>query len=205
MNNHNAGIVNVNHCTFDLCLSGVTLNNPKPESVLNVSNCIFSRIGYNAAPASDFDGLAPMDSDPFVLWFSPNFESGSQISAAFNNFRDTGMGEFNVTNCIVYDIAEEDTEDYLPGDPPIGTRLAAGEVNMTGVIREEPQFTNRDYTAESPYNLAENSPGIDLAVDALPDPGSLDLDQTSRVVGAAADYGAQEFGSETAVWDWPIQ
>ncbi len=204
VNNHNGGTVNVNHCTFDLCLSGVTLNSPRAESVLNVSNCIFNRIGYNAAPASYFDGLPPTDEDPFVLWYSPNFQTGTQISAVFNNFRDTGIGELNVTNCIVYDIAEEDSGEYLPGDPPLGTRLAAGEVTMTGVTRAEPIFVNMDYTAEHPYELAAGSPGIDQAVAALPAAGDLDLDRTPRVVGSVADMGAQEFGSITSIREWSV-
>ena len=151
VNNHNGGTVNVNHCTFDLCLSGVTLNDPKDVSVLNVSNCIFNRIGYNAIPASDFDGLPPLDAEPFALWFSPEFPIRHNKSrAVFNKYKDSGLGELNVTNCIVNDIAEEDTGEYLPGDPPLGTRLSAGEVNMTGVVREEPLFVNTDYTAGHP-------------------------------------------------------
>ncbi len=205
VNNHNAGIVNVNQCTFDLCLSGVTLNAPKPESVLNVSNCIFNRIGYNAAPASDFDGLPPVEEGPFPLWFSPNFQAGTQISAVFNNYKDTGEGEFNVVNCIVNDIAEEDTGEYLPGDPPLGTRLAAGTVTMNDVVREVPLFDNTDFLADDPYVLADGSPAIDKGVSALPDPGSLDLDGSARVAGSAIDIGAQEFGAETSVLDWPIR
>ncbi len=180
VNNHNAGVVNVNHCTFDLCCSGVTLNSPKPESVLNVSNCIFNRIGYNASPAIDEVGLLPETTDPYVLWYSANFESGGNISAVFNNYTDSGNGELNVTNCIVNDIAEEDSGEYLPGDPPLGTRLSAGTVNMTDVTRADPQFANLDMNGDTPYELAEGSPAIDAGVDGEPAAGDLDLDGSAR-------------------------
>jgi len=205
VNNHNAGIVNVDHCTFDLCASGVTLNNPKPESVLNVSNCIFSRIGYNAAPGVDVEGHSPVDADPFVLWFENNFADGQHIQAVFNNYNDLADGVFNVNNCIVFDIADEPTpNEYFPGDEVEGVYLTAGTVFMTGVVMADPQFANRDYTADGPYSLAEGSPAIDQGVAASPGAGNLDVDGSVRVNGSAADIGAQEFGAQTSILEWSI-
>jgi len=205
VNNHNGGIVNVDHCTFDLCASGVTLNNPKPESVLNVSNCIFSRIGYNAAPGVDVEGHSPADADPFVLWWENNFDTGQHIEAVFNNYNDLADGVLNVNNCIVFDIADEQANNaYLPGDEVEGVYLTAGTVSMTGVVKADPQFANMDYTADAPYSLAEGSPAIDGGVAASPGAGNLDMDGSVRVIGSAADIGAQEFGTQTSILEWSI-
>ncbi len=204
VNNHNGGVVNVNHCTFDLCCSGVTLNDPKAQSVLNVSNCIFSRIGYNQAPAVDVAGSYPAIEEPYILWFSEKFDADAKISAVFNKFRDNPNGEFNVNNCIVFDIADEQA-DYLPGDDlPDGSVLAAGEITMNNVVRVDPQFANLELLSAKPYDLKADSPAIDIGVTALPALGTLDLDGTARLIGKAADLGAQEFGG-TRVLDWPLQ
>ena len=204
VNNHNGGIVNVNHCTFDLCVSGVTLNEPKPESELNVSNCIFSRIGYNTSPAVDVQGFLLSANKPFPAWQSDHYAAGTKFSAVFNKYKNTADGVLKAKNCIVWDIANEDKSEFDPAADPTGTRLAAGEVQMDGVQLVDPKLTNLNYAQSKPYELSAGSPAIDKAITALPDPGQLDLDGTARIVGKAADIGAQEFAG-TAVQDWSIR
>ncbi|MEW6237745.1 MAG: choice-of-anchor Q domain-containing protein [Candidatus Omnitrophota bacterium] len=203
VNNHNAGTVNVNHCTFDLCLSGVTLNNPKPESVLNVGNCLFTRIGYNSAPALDEAGFTlDPNAEPYILWFMPNFDAASKVSAVFNNYTDSGNGQLNASNCLVFDIADETT--WEKGVDPDGTALNAGTVNLVDVQKVDPKLTNRDIFGDKPYELTAGSPAIDKAIAAAPDPGSKDLDGSARIANGKADIGAQEFGA-TAIGEWPLQ
>lgn len=205
VNNHNGGVMKVNHCTFDLCNNGVTVNTMEARSELYVSNCLFNRIGYNQAPAIWYDGFPPETSDPFVTWDSENYSPN--ISAVFNNYND-GDALLKVSNCIVNGIADEDSTPWEEFVDITGCRLTAGTVEgLDTVIRTEhlsvPMFANTDIHAANPYELSEFSPAIDKAVSAEPAPGELDLDGTARIVVSVGDIGAQEFPG-SAVGEWSL-
>ncbi|HQQ00776.1 MAG TPA: choice-of-anchor Q domain-containing protein [bacterium] len=204
VNNHNASFINVNHCTFDLCNSGVTVGTGPGR--LTVSNSIFNRIGYNRAPAVWYEGLPPENNDPYVTWDSPNFSP--MITAVFNDYScvaGTTAQKIIVNNCLVNDVADEQT-DWQNANPanPLGTFLAYGNVEgLDTIIRADPAFANDDMHGPNPYQLTAGSPAVDAGVDALPVIGDLDFDGTPRVVGGKADLGCQELPG-ASVRDWSI-
>ncbi|HPA47710.1 MAG TPA: choice-of-anchor Q domain-containing protein [bacterium] len=200
INNHNAIEIKANHCTFDLCTSGVTVGAGNGELI--ISNSIFNRIGYNRAPAVWYDGLPPENNDPFITWDSINFNP--MVTAVFNDYA-VGGALITVNNCLVGQVADEQT-DWATADPanPAGTFFAYGNVEgLDTVTRGDPAFANDDFFGANPYQLTAGSPAIDKGVAAEPAIGTLDVDGTPRVVGAAADLGCQELPG-ASVRDWSI-
>ncbi|MBN2328534.1 MAG: hypothetical protein JXR73_15425 [Candidatus Omnitrophica bacterium] len=185
VHNHNAGEMIVDHCTFDLCLNGVTagMGGGSDQTKVIVTNSIFHRIGYNAPPAVDAEGLPLEGSElldenglyPAWEWgVITNFSGNSIWSAAFNN-AISEVAVINIENCLVGEIANEDDRIWgdviLDGldvkDNVLGCRLYCGYedglVNgLDSVIRETPVFLNTDPDSDSPYQLDPDSPGQGL-------------------------------------------
>ncbi len=141
-NNNDAGVLTIDRCTFDKCVSGVGVNTGNvaagrdpagPQTI--VKNSIFHRTGFQSAPAVDNAGgplAASAYLDPDGLYEAwryglptegGHFEGQFIWSAVFNNF--TTLDEENapkivVENCLAGSIASEDTRPWadvvaLPG------------------------------------------------------------------------------------------
>ncbi len=184
VNNHNAGQMTVDHCTFIKCLSGASIGSGggTEDTKLTVTNSIFDLIGYNSPPAVDESGL-PLEGSEFLdenglypAWETglySNFSGSSIWCAAFNN-ATSDVAVLNVDNCLVGEIANEDSrvwEDVLIDgtdnkDNVLGARLYCGYedlvLGLDTVIRETPVFLNTDPDSDNPFQLDPSSPGQGL-------------------------------------------
>ncbi|MFH1740880.1 MAG: right-handed parallel beta-helix repeat-containing protein [bacterium] len=203
--NYSAGTLNVDHCTFVKCLSGVTVapdgstGGASENTQMTVSNSIFHQIGYNGVeslPTVDEDSLPITDANTnvvnglFPAWRLglTNFVRGHLWSAAFNHFDFHASldddSRLIVDNCLVGDIASEDSRAWdtvLAGgidvaDNVLGSRLTTGEVeSLDSVTRGTPIFLNTDPDADNPFDLAPGSPGQGLGFSAVSGVGEWDL------------------------------
>jgi len=189
VNNHNGGLLTVDHCTFVGCLSGagVGTGGGTAQTQTVVSNCIFHQIGYNSQRSVDATGVtldahADLDNNALYAAWSfglANFEANHIWAGVFNNYNTPADGapSIVVNNCLVGEIASEDTRpwaDVVAGGLTekanvLGARLSCGyegaDKGVRGletVIRGTPVFVNQDLWATTPFALAANSPGAGL-------------------------------------------
>ncbi len=176
VNVYNAGDMTVSNCTFDLCLSGASVGTgtPKEGAVTRctLTDCVFDRMGYNAAPALDSFGIPLADSADLVDglyaawdWGFDNFDSGAPWSAAFNHYQDN-EAVMVVNGCLVGEIASEDTRTWdevvatgTDSGNVLGSRLYCGVVEgLDTVTRGTPQFENTDIDSDTPYAPVAGAP-----------------------------------------------
>lgn len=185
-NNHNAGLMTVDHCTFVACMNGIGVGSDgaaTSATQVAVSNCLFHQIGYNTTGAVDgFGALITQDHPDNVspgIYPAWDFLQDQGVGnykwpAVFSHINDNGS-TITIENCLVGEIASEDTRtwaDALAAGDVMGARLAAGFteegetiIGINNVSRATPIFTNTDLTAERPFELASNSPGQGLGRD----------------------------------------
>lgn len=159
-NNNSEGKFIVDHCTFDKCLSGVTVGGTGGGLELceaNVTNSIFHRIGYNSEPAVDAAGAPLAATTPYDIpadklykaWYwglfaeVPHFTS--IWSGVFNVYHPSTQGFITVQDCLVGTVADEDTrtwEEVYEADNSLavkenvlGCRLDCGNVGADQRVR----------------------------------------------------------------------
>jgi hypothetical protein len=182
VNNHNAGTMNVNRCTFFATVSGVGVGSGGSGS-LTVSNSIFHQTGNNVVPAVDATGMTLTNGSPLLVNGLydvstnglVNFGAASKWSAVFNRFSWNNGALMTIGNCMVGTVEAEDTrtwDDALLANEVIGCRLFAGyDTNFVGaetVTRAVPVFANTDPDAPNAFQLAAGSPGQGLGADLGP-------------------------------------
>ena len=181
-NNHNAGTMTIEQCTFVSCLTGVGVGTGGDSggTTTIARNCIFQDTGSNILGAVDVDGITiDATNGDLVDGLYPAWDlvlidvsSGSEWSAVFNHHKDN-TSTLVVDNCLVGDIMNEDVTDwdtaFLEG--VTGCRLTAGYVGpdegirgIDTVTRATPVFENTDLDSDRPYELAAGSPGQGLGV-----------------------------------------
>lgn len=181
-NNHGAGDFTVDQCTFVSCLNGVSISTGDAATTMTISNSVLHNIGSNQPIPTpvDFEGIAILPSHPdnvnglYPVWDLGRINFGENPAAAFNH---TAAGDptLFIDNCLVGDIASEDTrgwQEFLDAAEITGARLWTGfdgaedEVRgLATVTRGVPQFANTDLGSDRPYDLAPGSPGAGLGVD----------------------------------------
>lgn len=185
-NNHNGALMTVDHCTFVACLNGIGVGSDGAATAatqVQVSNCIFHQIGYNIPGAADGFGELitqdhPDNTSPglYPAWdFLIDHADGNYKWAAVFSHINDNPSTITIANCLVGDIASEDTRSWADAQAAgdvVGARLAAGFteegegiVGINNITRATPIFANTDMNAERPYELASNSPGQGLGRD----------------------------------------
>jgi len=126
------------------------------------------------------DGVTITEENPFLVnglypaWELTYANGGpDQWSAVFNHHK-SNASRMVIENCLVGDIASEDTRDWataLTEGSLLGCRLTTGYVGPTDevqgvetVVRGTPIFLNTDLSADRPYELAPGSPGQGLGI-----------------------------------------
>ena len=190
VNNHNATLLTVDHCTFVDCVTGVGAGSGG-SSTLSVTNSIFHQIGDSVPPAVLAAGYALTNGSPelvsglYPAWTNglPNFTSEGSFpwSAVFNRYNWNNGAQLIINTCMVGSIDTEDTRTWdnalaaYQADPSTGVtgcRLYAGyDTNFVGadtVTRATPVFVNTDPDAPNAFKLAPGSPGQGLGADVAP-------------------------------------
>ncbi len=126
-NFNSEGTIEVDHCTFDLCLSGVTVGaggGGTENCKVEVTNSIFHRIGYSSEPGLDAAGRPLAATTPYDIpadklyrtWYwglnaeVPYFDA--IWSAVFNAFHPSTQGIITVQDTLVGTVADEDTRTW---------------------------------------------------------------------------------------------
>ena len=182
MNNHNAGLITIDRCTFVDCLTGVGAGTGN-TGLLTVSKSIFHQIGDNVPPSVNAIGVTMTNGSPeLVDGLYPAWTNGLasrfgtyKWSAVFNRFLNNSS-RIIINNCMVGSVDTEDSRSWeqasVTDNTVLGCRLFAGwDTNFVGaetVTRATPVFANTDPAAPNAFQLAPGSPGQGLGANLAP-------------------------------------